>query len=173
MINHNRKEFNMLVSPIRENVNFNGFHQGTRKILSKESQNLLDRGIQEITSVYNEVKGIRRGKGSFQLAGDSVTLSTVSGGKPVELTMYNSNPDMKYQLRMREEVYNGDEKDLRNWSYVEFDKSSGSEKVNYRDVAPFDVYRIYDFRKLDESDYILQKAENFIKQFMPLFIPQK
>ena len=39
--------------------------------------------------------------------------------------------------------------------------------------TPFDVYQIRDYRKMDEDESILKKAEKFIKQYMPLFIPEK
>lgn len=163
------------VNPVGRNVSFNGFHQGTRKILSSESQKLLDRGIQEVTSAYNEVKGIRRGKGAL-LTGpnDSVTLmAQIPDGTKARLSVYNSKPDLKYHLEVMEKNYTENEDDYRNWSYIEFDKPSASEKVNFREVTPIDIYQIRDYRKMDENESILKKAEKFIKQYMPLFIPEK
>lgn len=162
----------LLVNPIGNSVSFRGYHTGTRKILSSESQKLLDKGIQEINSAYNEVKNIRHGKGALYV-GDTVTLRAKSpDGSMVELQI-KDQPDMKYHLRAMTTQYIESEQDWRNWSYVEFDKPSASEKVNFREVTPLDVYKIQDYRKMDENPSILATAEKFIKQYMPLFIPEK
>ena len=160
------------VNPIGNSLAFKGYHAGTRKLLSSESQKLLDKGIQEINSAYSEVKNIRHGKSALEL-GDTLTLRAKSpDGSTVELQI-KDKPYMKYNLRAMKTLYTESEQDLRNWSYIEFDQAYATEKVNFREVTPLDVYKIQDYRKMDENPSILASAEKFIKQYMPLFVPEK